>query len=386
MKLVLLSITLLLTSIHQLHPEQPLSPPQQPPHPEQPLSPPQQPPHPEQSQSSPQQQLQSSSQQPPETLSQLNRQQVEQSRQQNELTVLFYNVENLFDCNDDSLKNDTEYLPGGIRGWNKTKFWKKIGNISKVISTSTNNGFPVLVGLAEVENAYCLDILTKAGPLKNAGYKYIHYESEDKRGIDVCLLYNPYIFRILNSKPIKVILPDQQKYQTRDILYVKGQMPGQNSIKTLLHIFVCHFPSRLGGELETEDKRIAAAESLKTVADSIQNSEKDALIIIMGDFNDTAQSPSIKILLKNNFHDLISEPTHKHQSEWSILDHIIISSPLLPLIKQSSVIKKDFLLIPDKRWLGIKPLRTYHGMKYEGGWSDHLPVFLNAEIMPDEKP
>lgn len=304
---------------------------------------------------------------------QSTRQQPEKNHHQKDFTVLFYNVENLFDCNDDSLKNDAEYLPGGIRGWNKTKFWKKIGNIAKVISASSGSGFPSIAGLAEVENAYCLDILTKASPLKNAGYKYIHYESEDKRGIDVCLLYNPYKFRIEYSKPIKVKLPDNNEYYTRDILYVKGQVSG----KTTLHIFVCHFPSRLGGELETEDKRIAAAQTIKTVTDSIQNAEKEALIIIMGDFNDTAESPSIKILLKNNFHDLISSPTHKHQSEWATLDHIIVSKPLLQLVKTSKVIKKDYLLTPDKRWLGTKPLRTYHGMKYEGGWSDHLPVFFS---------
>lgn len=327
------------------------------------------------------------------------------SYSENKIRVLFYNVENYFDCDDDSLKSDEEFLPGGIRGWTPSKFWKKTGNIARVLAVAGDQGFPQIVGMAEVENDRCLQRLVRSSPLKNAGYSFIHYESQDIRGIDVCLLYNPFVFRPLHSKPISVFFTGEPDKKTRDILYVCGKVFSTDT----LHIFICHFPSKLGGELETDPKRRQVAATLRQATDSIFQTSPNANILIMGDFNDSPDSPSIKSVLgavspKNNYQSkqlsmtetgqmkpklynlmapLMAQTetgTNKNQSEWSLIDQIIISENLLDKSGDGTIFKPDFLLIPDRRWLGIKPFRTYHGMKYQGGYSDHLPVFLDIEF------
>ena len=345
----------------------------------------------------------------------------------NQIRIMFYNVENFFDCDNDSLKLDEEFLPGGIRGWTPSRFWKKAGNISRVLAVAGKNGFPEIVGMAEVENDKCLNRLVKSSPLKNAGYSFIHYESPDIRGIDVCMLYNPYVFTPLQSEPIQIIFSEEPQRKTRDILYVCGKVYSADT----LHIYICHFPSRLGGELETDDKRQQVAGFLRTHIDSVLNIAPNANIVIMGDFNDTPLSPSIKdvigavspeesILKKAFLQKEITETsvtippketiftkvvspitttpsklynmmlpkidetdtgTHKNQSEWALLDHIIISENLLDKASEATIFKPDFLLTSDQRWLGIKPFRTYHGMKYQGGYSDHLPVFIDLNFI-----
>lgn len=310
----------------------------------------------------------------------------------NQIRIMFYNVENFFDCDDDSLKLDEEFLPGGIRGWTPSRFWKKAGNISRVLAVAGKNGFPDIVGMAEVENDQCLNRLVKSSPLKNAGYSFIHYESPDIRGIDVCMLYNPYVFTPLESKPIQIIFSEEPQRKTRDILYVCGKVYSADT----LHIYICHFPSRLGGELETDDKRQQVAGFLRTHIDSVLEITPKANIVIMGDFNDTPISPSIKDVIgavspKNktpsNLYNLMlpkidetDTGTHKNQSEWALLDHLIISENLLDKASEATIFSPDFLLIPDQRWLGIKPFRTYHGMKYQGGYSDHLPVIVDLSF------
>ena len=325
-------------------------------------------------------------------------------RSANQIRIVFYNVENFFDCDDDSLKADEEFLPGGIRGWTPSRFWKKAGNISRVLAVAGKNGFPDIVGMAEVENDKCLARLVKSSPLKNAGYSFIHYESPDIRGIDVCMLYNPYVFKPIESKPIQIIFSEEPQRKTRDILYVCGKVYSADT----LHLYICHFPSRLGGELETDDKRQQVAGFIRTHIDSILKISPKANIVIMGDFNDSPLSPSIKdvIGVVSPKETLITEVvtpksknpaklynlmlpkidetdtgTHKNQSEWALLDHIIISENLLDKASEATIFTPDFLLIPDQRWLGIKPFRTYHGMKYQGGYSDHLPVFVDLNFI-----
>jgi endonuclease/exonuclease/phosphatase family metal-dependent hydrolase len=317
---------------------------------------------------------------------------------ENKIRVMFYNVENYFDCEDDSLKIDDEFLPGGIRGWTPSKFWKKTGNIARVLAVVGDNGFPDIVGMAEVENDRCLQKLTRVSPLKNAGYSFIHYESQDIRGIDVCLLYNPYVFAVLKSRPVSVIYTDEPEKKTRDILYVVGKVYSADT----LHVFVCHFPSRLGGELETGSKRQQVAAIVRHLTDSIFNVVPKANILIMGDFNDTPDCPSIRNVLEAVspekylrstkdvgiiLYDLM-EPfvgqyefgTHKNQSEWAILDQIIVSGNLMEKSGKATIFRPDFLLVPDRRWLGEKPFRTYYGMKYQGGYSDHLPVYMDIKF------
>lgn len=309
------------------------------------------------------------------------------------IKVVSYNVENLFDCIDDSLTNDTEYLPGNIRGWNYTRYKTKIDHIARVICNIGGWNPPAIIGLCEVESDKCLRDMTRYSGMKNLGYRYIHYESPDARGVDVALLYQPSLYKIQASKPIKVQLAGDIK--TRDILYAKGTLINKDT----LHIFVCHFPSRLGGELESEDKRNEAAGTLKLHTDSILKAQPMANILVMGDFNDYPTSESIQHTLaainpestekkSNTYLYNMATPlhadgkgTHKDSGEWGMLDQIIVSGNLLNGKQlecgKCKVYDADFLLEKDMNYLGKKPFRTYNGMQYQAGYSDHLPVYID---------
>lgn len=307
--------------------------------------------------------------------------------------MMFYNVENFFDCEHDSLKNDTDFLPGGIRGWTPTRFWKKTGQIARVIAAIGEDRFPEIVGLAEVENENCLQSLIRKSPLKNAGYSSVHVESADARGIDVCLLYNRYLFSVDHYASIRITFPENPDKRTRDVLYVCGK----THTNRILHLFVCHFPSRLGGELESESTRRTVAQLIRTKVDSLFSLDEKSNVLIMGDFNDYPQNKSLFEDLKAERPDMIPERTHlynlmlplcgnpetgtnKFQAEWGILDQLIVSGSLLERTRGAQIFSPDFLLVQDERWLGRKPYRTYHGMSYQGGYSDHLPVYTDLDL------
>ena len=309
------------------------------------------------------------------------------------LRVMFYNVENFFDCKHDSLKSDFEFLPGGIRGWTPARFWKKTGQIAKVISAVGENKFPEIVGLAEVENENCIQSLIKGSPLKNAGYSSVHDESSDSRGIDVCLLYNRYLFTVIRHISFRVVFPENPGKRTRDVLYVCGR----TSSGQVLHLFVCHFPSRLGGELESENSRRTVAKMIREKVDSIFLVQKESDILIMGDFNDYPANRSLSVDLmagipvsnpeNHKLYNLMlpfsGNPdvgTNKYQAEWNILDQMMVSGSLLKRTEGAHIFDADFLLIQDERWLGRKPFRTYHGMAYQGGFSDHLPIYADFDF------
>jgi len=310
--------------------------------------------------------------------------------------VMCYNVENFFDCVDDSLTNDAEYLPGGMRAWNYQKYQQKQANIAKVITALGGWDAPAIVGLCEIESEKCLWDLTRQSGLKNLKYKFLHHESPDARGVDVGLLYQPKMFRPIHDEAIRISNPQSPQSKTRDILFASGIVPTGDT----LHIFVCHFPSRLGGELESEDKRIFVASVLKNKIDSIFADNARPNVVIMGDFNDYPTNESISGTLKalnpeGNFsnqslYNLMypihkaGKGSHKHEGEWGALDQIIVSGNLLQtqnafsaLISDAHVFEADFLLENDYKYLGKQPFRTYVGMKYHGGFADHLPVYID---------
>ena len=320
------------------------------------------------------------------------------SGQTNELKrfrVVSYNCENFFDCVDDSLTNDAEYNYGGMRGWNYDKYQKKQQNIAKVIVSIGEWEAPALVGLCEVESEKCMRDLTRYSGLKSLAYKYVHFESPDPRGVDVALLYQPDLFEVIAAHPVRIHFPNAPASHTRDILYAKGKVP----VGDTLHVFVCHFPSRLGGELESEDKRLYVASVLKEQVDSVFRSDTDANIIIMGDFNDYPDNESLRSILgalppdsvaAGRLYNLMfplqkqGKGTHKMDADWGILDQLIVSGHLLKptaTFKTGSdgaaIFDADFLLTDDKKYLGKEPYRTYNGMKYTGGFSDHLPVYAD---------
>ena len=323
-----------------------------------------------------------------------------QAFSQTAFRVMFYNVENLFDCKHDTLKNDSEFLPNSMRSWHYGRYKQKINNISKVITAVGEWNSPVLVGFCEVENDSVLTNLVRFSPLKQHDYRYVMTHSPDERGIDVALLYQRGSFRLIAHDSIRITFPDKNKRPTRDILHVAGQVINGDT----LDVFVCHFPSRTGGEKESEPNRIFAASCLKQYTDSLFTIRTHPNILIMGDFNDYPHNKSISEILGAKAPSLAPDNkvlynlmatkendksfgSYKYQGEWNILDQFIVSGFLLnnkgglsTSEKQAGICNQPFLLEKDEKFSGYKPFRTYYGMKYQGGFSDHLPVFLDFTL------
>jgi len=309
---------------------------------------------------------------------------------------MFYNVENLFDTFDDSLKRDDDFLPEGNHFWNNHKYYTKLNQICKVIMAVGEWNPPAIIGLCEIENRKVIYDLTNNTPLVKYEYKIVHKESPDRRGIDVGLLYRDDLFTPINSSFLQINFPNNPESKTRDILYVKGV----TNYSDTLHVFVNHWPSRWGGQLESEERRVFVASVLKTTIDSIFNENSNANIIITGDFNDYPDNKSIKDILsaKQSIDDVSSNQlynlssilfktknigSHKYQGEWGVLDQFIVSGNLLKKenevytsTEDTYIFNQDFLLEPDESNFGFKPNRTYIGYKYNGGYSDHLPIYL----------
>jgi len=320
--------------------------------------------------------------------------------QRGNMRIMFYNVENLFDTFDDTLKIDESFLPKGDHYWTSNKYYKKINNISKVITAVGQWELPEIIGLCEIENRKVLEDLTKKTALKKFKYRIIHKESPDRRGIDVGFLYRPDRFFPISYEAIRVKFPFDANKPTRDILYVKGT----NTYKDTLHIFINHWPSRWGGQTETDRKRQFAASVLRAKVDSLFKTDNNPNIIILGDLNDYPTNNSVVKVLKAHIDfsvktDFIPEElynlawylqeikekgTHKHKGEWGVLDQIIISGSMLnPDNKihtspdNAHTFDAPFLLEADNNYTGEKPFRTYIGFKFHDGYSDHLPVYID---------
>jgi endonuclease/exonuclease/phosphatase family metal-dependent hydrolase len=298
--------------------------------------------------------------------------------------IMFYNVENLFDCQNDSLKHDEEFMPDGDKHWNNYRLYNKLKGISKTILAINEWNTPAIIGLCEVENESTLKKLIYSTGLSNLGYRYIHYESMDKRGIDVALLYRKSVFNVISSSPI--LLSDTvQQFYTRDALYVKGVIAGDT-----LNIIANHWPSKRGGELASEVKRERVAKLIASKIDTIKSKEHRAKLVLLGDFNAELDSPSIVYLLSKTSTNSVLKPenisltpikgSHKYQGHWSMIDHIFISEHWLNNQTYSfehKIANLPFLLEEDMTYSGYKPRRTYAGPRYIGGISDHLPVIIN---------
>ncbi len=296
--------------------------------------------------------------------------------------IMFWNVENYFDPFDDPKTLDDEFTPFGERHWSFKKFKAKRDAIAKTIISVGESNLPVIVGVAEVENRFVMEQLINATPLAKAGYKIVHRDSPDGRGIDVALIYRKERFRVLNIEYHKVEFENSGE-TTRLILYVKGVL----DLLDTLHLFVNHWPSKLGGEIKSLPKRRAAAKKLRMACDSILTKNVKANIILLGDFNDTPDSMIFK-----DFGDFTNisyefyrrgEGSIKYGGKWELIDQIFISPNLMDLNEPvycksqgAYIYKPEFLLEKDKEYLGVKPKRIYKGPVYNGGISDHLPVIL----------
>lgn len=307
------------------------------------------------------------------------------------LTLMELNVENLFDCQHDSLKNDTEFLPDGSHHWTRWRYWQKLQKIGKEImaanewegdSTATDYLLPDLVALCEVENDSCLRDLTERSVLRKARYQYVMTASPDARGIDVALLYSPYSFGLIASRSLRVP-PMKGMKPTRDILYACGVVPSGDT----LHVFVVHASSRSGGEGRTRPFRMHVAQTLCRAVDSVRATSADASILIAGDFNDYSGDASIRHLVAHGLTEVSAHAvgrngakgTYCYQGEWGSLDHVFASGPVALGFKESYVFDPLWLLEADEKYNGVKPRRNYAGPSYKNGYSDHLPLIARFD-------
>ena len=306
-------------------------------------------------------------------------------------TVMSYNVENLFDTEDDPEKADEGFTPEGEYHWTKSRLYKKLNNLARVIIAAGEWEMPGLVGLCEVENDRVLEMLLNYTPLKRGDYRYIHHESPDPRGIDVALLYRPGFFSLLAHRAVPVKDSTGNTLKTREILFVSGRLPNSDT----LHVFINHWPSKYGGVAASLPRRFAAARTLRRLTDSLRAARQHH-ILIMGDLNDNPFDLSVKEILGacpdtnhscpsglfNLMAPWMRKPntgSHKFQGKWDIIDHIIVSESLATCrgrlcMPKAEIFAPSFLLTPDEAYTGDRIFRTYNGMRYEGGFADHLPV------------
>lgn len=309
--------------------------------------------------------------------------------------VAFWNMENFFDPYTDSTRVYNEYTEQGGQHWTKTRFYKKRNNLYKAILSFSKNQPLGILGVCEVENDLVLNALFAQTPLKRFNYRWIHYDGPDRRGIDPAIVYSKDCFQLIHSETVPYRNPLDSTAISRDILYAKFFDYRNDTI----HCFVNHWPSKYRGELETVEARNCAARIARNKVDSIVAIVHDAKIILMGDFNDTPESPCIKEvlgakhlsecsdgdMLVNLFAksiDLGFEGTLKYQDAWMIFDQIIVSKSLIysdSLHCNSSdarIVHEGVLLTEDGTYHGEKLNRTYLGPRYLGGFSDHLPVLV----------
>ncbi|MBW6501932.1 MAG: endonuclease [Bacteroidales bacterium] len=319
-----------------------------------------------------------------------------QEKKGSPVRILFYNVENLFDINDDSLTADNDFLPQGVMRWTLSRYKRKISSLYKTIVAAGEWDPPAIAAFCEVENRKVLEDLVYNTGLSNHNYGIVHEDSPDPRGIDVCLIYRRDIVKVLDYE---YWVPDRratEKFTSRSVLCARCQIDGDT-----IFLVVNHWPSRRGGVLAGEGLRSEIAEMVGNKTDSLYRSQsRGAKIIIMGDFNATPHDMVIQSLpgssndegsgdndfLVNLAGKLSGEGkgTYRYLGAWEMIDQIIVSANLLKgrygLVTSRDLFRifsPEFLLRNDARYPGPSPFSTYRGYRYQGGYSDHLPVTLD---------
>lgn len=354
---------------------------------------------------------------------------------QNEsIRVAFWNMENFFDPFVDSTKTYNDFTEDGMQHWTKSRFYRKRNNMYKVILAMSENRPLGIIGMCEVENEYVLRALFAHTPLKKHNYRWVHYEGPDIRGIDPAIVYSLDHFQLVESKVFPYYNPEDTTHHYRDILYAKfvsvnpnvsgdrGSSPAMTPVEETpshaviagltrnlphsedtLHVFVNHWPSRYSGELETVGSRSCLAAILRSKVDSICASMPEgypAKVIMMGDLNDCPTAPSVYDVLRarppsemedgcfvnlfGKIDGLGFEGTLKHQADWQIFDQIIVTPAVMDDREglhyqegSARIFHADFMLVDDEVYHGKKLFRTYIGPRYIGGFSDHLPVYID---------
>jgi predicted extracellular nuclease len=319
-----------------------------------------------------------------------------QRGQEKQFTVMFYNVENLFDTVDHPDFRDEEFTPSGSKLWDEERYAKKLEDLARVIMSLPEKELPGIIGFAEVENERVLNDLVQQRGLNRSEYKVILVEGDDPRGIDCGLVYRPDLFKYKFHRMLPVEDLSGKEYPLREILHVSGDGPDGRP----MHIFVNHWKSRRGGVKETEHLRVYSAIALRRELDRLMSIESEPRVIIMGDLNDEPTNKSVydvlhagnkrkNILLNDMYnlhydaHNMDMGGTLNYRGDWQMYDQIIVSYPLMNSADGLSttfdggrILKEEWMLYHDERNDVKVPNRTYGGDNYYGGVSDHFPVYV----------
>ncbi len=320
-------------------------------------------------------------------------------------TVVFYNIENFFDTINDPDINDEEFTPEGKNNWTGTKYYQKLANMEQVFYdiARANKDFPVVMGVSEVEVRTVLEDIASTPKLAPANYRIVHYDSPERRGVDVAFFYRPDRFKLEGSFPERAIIPGRPDFRTRDILTMWGTIEGEE-----FFFMVAHWSSRWGGKDQSEFLRVANGTQMRRIADSVRVLRPETKFVLMGDFNDDPTDKSVAESLgaKGDIKKL--EPgdlytpytamlkaglgTLAYGDAWNIFDNIVVSENLvnpkkgeLQLQKSiynsryyGNIFKPSYLIQQEGRYKGY-PFRSFSGGSFIGGYSDHLPVFINID-------
>lgn len=306
-------------------------------------------------------------------------------------TIGFYNVENLFDIRNDKATNDDYFTKKSPIKWTKQRYnskLKKIGHVISAVGKEETHNTPAIFGLAEVENTKVIEDLIASEHLKDYTYKYIHFNSKDERGIDVALVYDTSVFKVAHSEIVSYHFDDNGNTDyTRDILLVSGLLDGLE-----LHCIVNHWSSRREGVKESNHKRVKAAQKVNDLIKSIRTKSPNAKIVVMGDFNDNPGNDSVQNLVnESQLHNVTaalrsySRGTVFHKRQWYLFDQILLSTNFFEekdnslQFNTANIYDPDFLKTFKGRQKG-SPFRTYKGRQYQGGYSDHFPVYVVLEV------
>lgn len=330
-------------------------------------------------------------------------------------TVVFYNLENLFDTVAAPGVRDREFTPRGAKRWTTDRYERKLSDIGRLLSNiaRTQGGFPAVIGVAEVENRPVMEALAAQPPLAPARYRVVHFDSPDPRGIDVGFLYRPDRFELEGCAAVRVTLPGKPDFRTRDLVTMWGAIDAQP-----FFFLVCHWPSRVDRRGHSAERRLAAARTVRRVVDSVLTADPAVRVVVMGDLNDDPIDSGVKEglrsagrmeevaetaeeeMLFNPFEALFlaGYGSLAYRGEWNLFDQILVSRRLveagpgaLRIVPvdgtafYGGIFCRPDLLQTDGHFRGY-PFRTYAGDEYLGGVSDHLPVYIRLEAAPAGNP
>ena len=321
------------------------------------------------------------------------------SAQDKPYSVVFYNLENLFDIYNDPETHDDEFTPQGVKQWNETRYQKKLTNMERVLFdiAAQQKEYPIVIGVSEIENRSVLEDLISQPKLKGANYRICHYDSPDARGVDVAFLYRPDVFKIQGSDNIKLHVEGLPNFRTRDLVVMWGTIENEP-----FYFLVSHWPSRLGGKEASQFKRDACAKQIREIKDSLLRENPATKVIVMGDLNDDATDDSIvevmgakgkvKELEPGDFFNPYNEMlraglgTLAYQDEWNLFDNICVTENLvnaesgtLRIIKgkkfYGNIFTRPYMLQLEGQYKNY-PLRTFVTNNFQNGFSDHFPVYI----------